>query len=129
MARVGSFAVSDLARVEQMADWLAALSTARQDDLAYSHSLPAKLALTPEGLRAGVNVFGPGNCASVTQSPISVSSVRGATSVILNQPYYIGNSLSILDRDLRLFTPAIENLGRLNRLAEYDPEYFLDDTG
>lgn len=127
MAEVRFFSHTDLRRVKSFDDVVAALTADQLGDVAYFHTTPSEVALTPEGLQPGINVFGPGHSSVITNSPVSLSNVRAIATVVLNDCFYCTNSLSILDRNSKLFLPGIENIGNPQKLAEYDPSYSLNE--
>lgn len=129
MAEVRFFSHVDLRRVKSLDEVIAALALDRLGDVAYFHTTSSEVALTPGGLQAGINVFGPGHSSVISNSPVSLSGVRPIATVVLNDCFYCTNSLSILDRNSKLFLPGIENIGNPQRLAEYDPYPYPVRTG
>ncbi len=127
--RLGVFGPADLPQAGDFSQIIAALAPDADEDMAFVH-LPAQaVAQTPEGLRRGVNLFGPGESPEMTASPRGVHRTREIASVLLNDAAYVASSMSVIDREQRLFTGAIENLGDPRHLAGFDSNFHLDADG
>jgi capsular polysaccharide biosynthesis protein len=120
-SRVGRLAAQDLPQVTDFRDLEAALAPDRHDDLMIIHAPKSTIALEPEIV--GRNVFGSASLAT----KLNPYPTREVTSILLNDGLYSGNSLAILDARNRLLIPAIENVGAMEHLANYDPVFQLNE--
>ena len=129
MPRIGNIAARELAPLDSIAALEMALGRAAQDDASFLHLREQHVAQTPDGLRRGHNLFGPGHSAELTRTPSSISRMREIASVVLNEAMLVPSSMSILDRQHRLFFESVENLGDPMKLAGFDPHYGLNAQG
>ena len=129
MGRVSLFSAQDLPAAPSMQVMIEALHPAHSHDLRFTHAAAADVSQVPSGQRRGVNIFGPGVSPRMEASALGQSRMREVSSVLLNNAGYESNSLTVYDRDLRLFTDGILNLDAPRALANFDPEFHLDQDG
>lgn len=129
MLALGTFRASDLPAVDDFDALAAALESDRREDCAFAHAPRSGVAHTPAGLVRGVNLFGPGISADMTATPGSIGRMREVSSVLLNDCRFVGSSMSVIDRNNRVFLDGIDNLGAAPALAGFDPHYERDAAG
>ncbi len=127
MSRVGGLRARDLPRLVDVAALRQAL-TAPGPDAVFWHAPQLQVAHTPQRLRPGGNVFGPGRSPIMTESPVSASHAREVLTAVLHDAVLVAASMTVLDNAHRLFLDGIDNLGDARKLASYDSSYALDDA-
>jgi len=98
-------------------------------DCRYLHAASAMVAHTPEGLQAGVNVFGPGSSPVMTSSATSMAHMREVSSILLHDATFVSSSMTVVDQHNRLFLDGVDNVGDPIALAGFDPNYERTERG
>ena len=124
MAILGGFRARDLPEAGTYEALRRALTHGRQD-CRLLHAAASESAQTPEGLRTGANLFGPGHSPVMTSSTTSVARIREVCSVLLHDAAFVAASMSVVDSRHRLFRDGIENLGDPAVLATFDHNYTM----
>lgn len=106
-----------------------ALHADTQEDMHFMHAVETSVANVPSGQHRGINIFGPGISPTMTASPTGINKMREITSVLLNDAGFETNSMTVYDRDSRLFLDGVLNLPNPKALANFDPEFCIDETG
>ncbi len=100
-----------------------------REDGTLQHAAAGEVAQTPMGLAPGVNLFGPGHSPAMTFSAKSMTRTREVTSVLLHDAAFVASSMTVIDRRMRLFLDAIDNMASPDVLAGFDPHFEIDEQG
>jgi hypothetical protein len=123
--RVGGFYARDLPRLPDLAALHQALGSVGPDAV-FWHAPQMPVAHTPQLLRHGSTLFGPGRSPTMTDSAVSASHTREVLTAVLHDGFLVASSMTVLDATHRLFLDGVDNLGQASKLASYDPAFAAD---
>ncbi len=129
MAELGLFSAGDLPQASSFPELIEALAADAATDIAFCHADAGSVALTPDRLVRGRNLFGPAQSPAMTQNMVSQHHIRAVSSVVVNHACFSPSSLTVLDARLWAFREGIDNVTDPARLADFDDSFTRTDDG